>query len=278
MKKNSLRLKKKVEKTHTNFISNFNFEEKQDNNTFNRIMTDSLGSSDIASLEIREKEFGSGNLKNIVENESESSLKKIKSPLLRSPKLPNERKKSKKSSLGSESNRKDLVFGDIKIISFDELPKLKEIKEIKEEKSEIDIPIDNPQPQISNNNISTIDSKKLIKPNISEENNKLNSLIEFEKMKAFVKYNPSFNFNEVIQKVNHKLRLNFKRKNGIRKKKSYRGKTHTPGALTGKTLIESMERSSSNKLSNSQLIPRKFSIFKSEIKPLKSPEIQTSKK
>ena len=44
-------------------------------------MTDSLGSSDIASLEIREKEFGSGNLKNIVENESESSLKKIKSPL-----------------------------------------------------------------------------------------------------------------------------------------------------------------------------------------------------
>ena len=252
----------KVEKSQLNFVSSFNMDKFLEIHSLSKIMT---GSSD---SDLQSQESPS----DIKENDLEASIKRPKTSVI-SPKIPNDMKSSK-SKLTIEVNKKEINS----IGTYEHLgsPNLKEITEV-QSILEVEQPEDHNQLHpISNTNMTIPKSGTLTKDHIDRKNQKSNLSGEhensdvmeaFDKMKAFSKFMPNFNYTNVIQKVNRQIRVLMKRKNGL-KKKSDRKKNYK----------KSSESSTSLKKQSPCTSHRKFSIFKNDMKPLKSFQSKSSGK
>lgn len=259
---NSLSHKQNVEKSHQTFVSNYNFDKIFEIDSLSKIMTDSL------EMDMEQSQESPTMLKDSkisqTEENSQKKTSKMKNSAIQSPKLQNERKNSK-LKIHLENCKKESENSDG---TYDNLPNLGEIKEVQsvleveQEENKQQIP-HIPTP-ISTTNLTnpksgtmTKSEKKHQKVLTVEENMEL--IHSFDKMKAFVKFMPESNYVNVIQKVNRQMRIILKKKNGLKKKSDKRKKYNTKKSPDSTSSLKKQSPSH-----------RKFSIFKNEIKVLKS--------
>ena len=258
---NSLSHKHNVEKSHQTFISNYKLDKIFQIDSLSKIMTDS------SEMDMDQSQDSPSMPKETKEIEMETSQKKrykARNSAIQSPKLQNEMKNSKMKihleNCKKENENTDGTYDHLPSPNLGEIKEVQSLLEVEQEENkqqQQQNPISNTN--LTNSKFGTLTKtaeKKHQKVNLTFEEN-MELFYSFDKMKAFVKFMPESNYANVIQKVNRQMRIILKKRNGKKKSDKRRKNTRKSPDST----------SSLKKASPSH---RKFSIFKNEIKVLKS--------